>query len=116
MEIIVKQSYNHINSSFKRWDTPIGRRIKNKSDYERAMKEEGMVTCEEAQANIRKNKEYNLSKDAENIIRAAKNRSNNGKLKLSISDGLVIKMIDKGIIKPKGYGMEHLPAHLQRSV
>ena len=114
MEIIVKQSYNHINSSFKRWDTPIGRRIKNKADYERAMKEEGMVTCEEAQANIRKNKEYNLSKEAEGIIRVARDKIRNGGLKLS--DGVTQKMIDKGIIKPKGYGMEHLPAHLQRSV
>ena len=116
MQIIVKQNYNHVNSAFSRWDTPTGRRIRNKDDYERAMKEEGMITCEEAQDRVKKLKDYKLSQEAHDIIQGAKIKSHNGKVRLGMSDGITQKMIEKGIIKPKGYGMEHLPAHLQRSV
>ena len=116
MEVIVKKSYEHINRSFKNWDTPVGRRIRNRDDYERAMREEGMISSEQAQNNVKELRNYILSKEAKEIITEAKLKSKNGKLKLNMSDGLTTKMIDKGIIKPKGYGMEHLPAHLQRSV
>lgn len=114
MEIIVKQSYNHLNTSFKNWNTPKGRYIKNKDDYERAMREEGMVTSEEAASRVKKLKDYKLSSEASDIIRVARDKVRNGGLKLS--DGITQKMIDKKIIKPKGFGIEHLPAHLQRGL
>lgn len=114
MQIIVKQSYNHLNTSFKNWNTPKGRYIRNKSEYEQAMREEGMITSEEAESRVKKLKDYKLSKEADSIIRAARYKVKNGGLKLS--DGITEKMIDKGIIKPKGFGLEHLPAHLKRGL
>ncbi len=114
MQIIVKQSYAHINSSFSKWDTPVGRRIRNRDDYQRAMQEEGMITSEEAQEKSKNNiKDYKLSQEAHDIIQGAKIRSHKGKVALKLSDGLTQKMIDKGIIKKKGFGLESLPSAYQ---
>lgn len=102
MQIIVKR-YEHVNTAFKNWNTPKGRYISSKSEYEKAMREEGMISSEEAAHRAKSNiKDYKLSKEAENIIRTAKLKSKNGKLKLNISDGLVTAMIDKKIIKKNG--------------
>lgn len=114
MEIIVRK-YEHYNTSFKNWNTPKGRYISSKSDYEKAMREEGMISSEQAAQNYKNPiKDYKLSKKAEDIIRTAKLKSKNGKLKLDMSDGLLNTMIDNGIIKKKGYGMAHLPSAYQK--
>jgi hypothetical protein len=113
MEVVIKK-YEHFNTSFKKWNTPKGRYIRNKDDYDRAMKEEGMITSEEAVERVKPLKDYKLSGEAESIIREARDKIRSGGLKLS--DGVTQKMIDKKIIKPKGYGLEHLPSHLQRSL
>lgn len=114
MVYISIKNYEHVNRSFKNWNTPQGRYIKNKDDYDRAMKEEGMITAEESESKVKKLKDYNLSHDAEEIIRESRNKIKSGGLKLS--DGITQKMIDKGIIKKKGFGLEHLPKHLQRGL
>lgn len=102
MQIIIKK-YEHVNTAFQNWNTPKGRYISSKSDYEKAMREEGMVSSEKLAQNYKSPiKDYKLSKDAENIIKAAKLKSKNGKLKLNMSDGLVTTMIDKKIIKKNG--------------
>ncbi len=70
MQIIVKQSYNHYNSS-------LGMQIKNKDHYDRVCKEMGMVSYEQAaelaeQGKKSKIKEYKVSDESLAIINAAK--------------------------------------------
>lgn len=105
VNIIVKQSYNHINSSLPGWDTPKGRYVKNKDHYDRLCKESGMVSFEQAQeiadkARSTKIKDYKPSKEALEIIKAAKNSSDkNGNVKLS--DRTIEAMIKKKAIGQK---------------
>ena len=82
MQIIVKQSYNHYNSS-------LGMQIKNKDHYDRVCKERGYVSYEKCQeladkGRLAKQKPYKISKESEQIIREAKLKSDKkGNVKLS---------------------------------
>lgn len=112
MQIIVR-SYEHVNRSFKNWNTPKGRYIRNKDEYERAMKEEGMISSEEAAERSKTGlKKYKLSDNAKGIISHAQLISGKGG-KVKLGSGLVDKMIKIGAIKKKGYGLEYLPAKYQ---
>ncbi len=93
MQIIVK-NYNHLNKAFGSWDTPQGKLVKSKDHYDRLMKENNMISYEESIDRSRNNgkKAYVLSKDAEDIIKAAKmKRGPDGKVKLDgkLGDALV---------------------------
>ena len=102
MEIIVRQSYKHINSSLPNWDTPTGKYVKNKDHYDRLMKESGMISYEKAKgiANGPKTKEYKLSNTAQDIISAAKNsKDSRGNVKLS--DRTIDALIKHGAIGNK---------------
>lgn len=102
MQIIVKQSYAHVNKSFPDWDSPQGRIVKNKDHYERLMKENGMISYEKAKeiASGPKRKDYILSKKAKSIIESAKN-SKTSKGKVSLSSKTVDAMIKMGAIGKK---------------
>lgn len=102
MPNIIIKNYEHINRSFANWDTPKGKYIRTKDDYDRAMKEEGMVSYEEAQRRSEnKNlKEYILSKKARSIIETAKNsKDRRGNVKLS--DKMIEAMQEIGAINKK---------------
>ena len=86
-EIIVKD-YEHFNKAFKSWDTPKGKYIRTKHEYNEAMKREGFVSQERAEQlyekRTRKRQETHkrkLSRKARDIIRSAK-PDKNGKVKL----------------------------------
>ena len=70
------KNYEHFNKAFKNWDTPQGKYIGNKSDYEKALKEEGMVSTKEADRlglnKAPKRKEYKISRDALDLIESVK--------------------------------------------
>ncbi len=102
MHIIVKQSYSHINSSFPKWDTPTGVRVKNKDHYDRLMKENGMVSFERAEelAAQKKPKDYSVSKESLAIIKAARmSADKNGNIKLG--DKAIKALIEKKAIGKK---------------
>lgn len=114
MNIIVKQSYNHINSSFPSWDTPKGRYVKNKDHYDRLMKENGMVSFEEAEylASQKKAKDYKVSKTSMDIIQSVKNGADrHGNVKLG--DRAIKALIDKKAIGKKIPDYMKLPAAYQ---
>ncbi len=94
MEIIVK-NWNHYNSA-------LGCHVKNKEHYKELMRKGNYISQEEQSDRCKNNgkKEFVLSKDAEDIIRAAKSKRNyKGQVKL---DGkLGDKMISMGIINKK---------------
>ena len=101
MQIIVK-NYEHHNRAFKNWDSPKGKYIKTKDDYDRAMKEQGMVSYEKMQqmASEKKLKEYKLSEQSKEIIKTAKNcKDKRGNVKLS--DKTVDAMVKIGAIGKK---------------
>ena len=87
MEIIVKK-YQHFNRSFKKWDSPKGRYISSRSEYEKAMKEEGMIPYEQAkeiaECQQHKREEYpnKLSPKAMSLLTSV-NVKKDGKIKLS---------------------------------
>lgn len=116
MIVIVKPSYSHINRAIPEWDTPSGRKVKNEAHYKELCKQYNLIPYEEAQERASKNakgKEYKLSSASKEIIKSAKNKSKNGKLNLNTGDALLTTMIGAGIVKKKGFGLEHLPAAYQ---
>ena len=93
MEIIIK-NYSHYNSAF-------GKYVKNKDHYDSLMKKGNYVSYEEQNDRCKNNgkKPFVLSKDGEDVIRAIKLKSKNGKVKL---DGkLGEKLIKMGAINKK---------------
>lgn len=101
VNIIVK-SYEHFNKSLPNWDTPKGKYIRTKDQYDRAIKESGMISYEESnQKNASKKlKDYSLSNEAKKIIQAAKNsKDKRGNVKLS--DRTIDAMVSRGIIGKK---------------
>lgn len=119
MQILVKSSFKHINRSIPDWDTPTGREVKSEAHYNQLLKQYNLMPYEKAEELRKRNekgKEYKLSGASQQIIKEAKLKSRGGKLNLSLSDGLTQTMIDQGIVKPKGFGLEHLPAHLRRGL
>lgn len=103
MQIIVK-NYSHFNTAFKNWNTPKGVYVKNKDHYDRLMKEQGMITFEEAQERDRnrKLKDYKLSDDAKAILAAARmTKDKKGNVKLG--DKTIEAMVKIGAIKKKQY-------------
>ncbi len=84
MNDIIIKNYDHINRSLPNWDTPVGKRVKNKDHYDRLCKEAGMVSSDSARSSEVKLKEYKLSDKAKDIIRSAKlTKDRNGNVKLS---------------------------------
>lgn len=98
MHIIIKQSYNHYNTS-------LGMQIKNKDHYDRVCKERGMVSYEKAQELADKGKkskikDYKISKESEDLIRYANNiKDSKGNIKLG--DRAIKVLIDKKAIGKK---------------
>lgn len=107
MQIIIKQSYNHYNSS-------LGMNIRNKDHYDRVCKERGMVSYEKAaelaeQGKKERIKDYKISKDSEDLIKYA-HQIKDSKGNLKLSDTAIKKMIDKKAIGKKIPSYMQLPA------
>ena len=56
MPAIIVKNYEHFNRSLPNWDTPKGKYIKTKDQYDRAMKEAGMISYEEMNRIVESNK------------------------------------------------------------
>lgn len=106
---IVKNNYEHFNTSMPNWNTPKGVYVKNKDHYDRLMKENGMITEDEMKRRAAagpKLKEYVLSEESKAIIKAAKAcKDSNGKVKLSgrTIEALHKKGIIGGRVVPKSF-------------
>ncbi len=100
MQIIVK-SWAHYNSA-------LGTYVKSKDHYDSLMKKGGYVTQEEQNDRCKNNgnKPFILSKDAEDVIKAAKSkRDSKGRVKL---DGkLGDKLVSMGAIN------KNIPSYMQ---
>lgn len=104
---VIVKNYEHYNRSFKNWNSPYGRYIGSKAEYEKAMAEEGMVKANEQIKDV--SKEYKLSHKGQQLIEAAKAAADsNGNIDHS-------KLGDKAIkaISPQAYDRSALPAHYQ---
>ena len=88
MVSIIVKNYSHFNRSFRKWDSPKGRYISSRADYEKAMKEEGMIPYEQAKDIAEKIKEQReeypnkLSPKAMSLLTSV-NVKKDGKIKLS---------------------------------
>ena len=60
MQIIVKK-YEHFNRSLPNWNTPKGVYIKSKDDYDRKLKEAGMVSYEKMQQTVESNRASSIN-------------------------------------------------------
>lgn len=82
------ENYDHINRSFKEWDTPQGKKIRNKREYDEAMKRDGLVSEEKAADMVRAKKEkrdntpYKASPEMREFMDGV-NSDKNGNVKLS---------------------------------
>ena len=107
MQIIVK-NWNHYNSA-------LGCHVKSKDHYDTLMKKGGYISYEEQCDRTKNNgnKPLVLSKDAEEVIRAAKlKRDSKGRVKL---DGkLGEKMVSMGALNKKIPSYMQLPATYSR--
>ena len=70
------KNYEHYNKAFKNWNSPHGRYIGSKADYEKALHEEGMVTQDDANKmglnEGATRKDYGLTKDTQELIESVK--------------------------------------------
>lgn len=108
MQIIVKQSYNHYNTS-------LGMHIKNKDHYDRVCKEKGMVPIEVAQEMAEKGrkekiKPYKISEQSLAIINAAKQTADK-KGNIKLGDRAIDALIKRKAIGKKIPDYMKLPAH-----
>lgn len=103
--IIIGQTYNHYNRA-------LGCQVNNKDHYERLMKEGNFITYEESieRSKNNGNKPYILSKDARDVIIAAKNRKNS-KGKVRLDGQLGEKLIKMGAINKTIPDYMKLPSH-----
>lgn len=115
MPAIIIKNYNHFNTSFPNWNTPKGVYVKNKDHYDRLMKENNMVTFEQAQdlQSSKKMKEYKLSDEGKAILAAARmTKDRKGNVKLG--DKTVEAMVKIGAIAKKIPSYMKLPAAYTR--
>lgn len=107
MQVIVK-NWSHYNSA-------LGCYVKSKDHYDTLMKKGGFISQEEQNDRCKNNgnKQFVLSKDAEDVIRTAKlKRNSKGQVKL---DGkLGDKLVKMGAINKKIPSYMQLPAAYQK--
>lgn len=117
MEIIVKQSFKHVNRSLPNWDTPGGRKVKSEAHYKQLLKENNMISYEQAQEQAQKNakgRDYKLSGTAQEIINDVKSHcKDKNNLQLKDKPKLVEKMIKHGVIKDNSQYLKYLPSAYQ---
>jgi hypothetical protein len=99
---IIVKNYAHYNRA-------LGTYVKSKDHYDRLMKQGGYVSQEENDQRVKSsgNKPYELSKNAWDIIEAAK-CSKDKKGKVNLSDKTIDAMIGIGAIKK-----QNIPSYMQ---
>ena len=113
MVSIIVKNYSHFNRSFRKWDSPKGRYISSRADYDKAMKEEGMIPYEQAKEIAQKVQEQReeypnkLSPKAMSLLTSV-NVKKGGKINLS--DRQVDKLQEIGV---KVKLPDWLPKHYQ---
>lgn len=106
MHIIVK-NYEHFNRSMGNWDTPKGKYIKSKSQYENEMAKQGLKPVEQfGQVSEASRKEYKLSEKARAIIESARS-SKDSKGRVKLSDRTIDAMKSIGALGKK------IPSYMQ---
>ena len=114
MPAIIIKNYEHFNTALPNWDTPKGKYIRTKDQYDRAVKEAGMVSYEEMQRKVESNKNrgdtYRPSSKALGIVKHAISKADrDGKVKL---DGRAIKELESmKALKPKVPDYMKIPAY-----
>ena len=108
--IIVKQ-YEHYNRAFSGWDSPQGKYISSKADYQRELDRQGMITVDEAERrgmnSGAKRMEYVLEKDTKELIENVRQTADS-KGRIRPGDKAIEKLMER---KPK-YNPEALPSSL----
>lgn len=117
MQIIVK-NYQHFNRSLPNWDSPHGKWIGSKKQYDEECKKNNMVSFEEAQeiaekARLSKIKPYKLSKESEQIIKESKLKSDS-KGNVKLSDRAIEALVNKKAIGRKIPDYMKLPSHYEK--
>ena len=96
--IIVKR-YEHINRSFGNWDTPKGKYISTRKQYENEMKKGGFVPYDPNMPDKPARKEYKLSEEKMKFLHRAKDRADR-KGNIEVNDGW-IKELQANKVLPK---------------
>ena len=107
--IIVKK-YEHFNRSLGNWDSPKGKYIGSKAQYEKELAKQGFVSFEEAEKmKTNPHKEYKgISVKAMEVCKAAKDMADR-KGNLRIGTRLQKAMESVGV----SFDMDKLPKHYQ---
>lgn len=110
MPNIIIRNWEHFNTALPNWNSPKGRYIRTKDEYDRACKEAGMISYDEMQRRVESNKnkrtEYKPSEKALAIMRHAMDHADKkGNVKLS---GRAIEGLkEMKALKPK------IPSYMQ---
>jgi hypothetical protein len=83
---IIVKNYEHHNRAFSGWDSPQGKYISTKAEYQRELDRQGMITCEEAEKrglnSGAKRHEYKITEDTQQLIENVRMTADaNGKIK-----------------------------------
>lgn len=118
MVYIICKNYEHFNKALPNWNSPKGRYIRNKHQYQEEMKKAGLIPYEQAERILeQKEREYRdwkpkPTKDCLDIIEAAR-QSADKKGRVKLSDRTIDKMIKMGAIKNRDIFADKLPKHYQ---
>ena len=108
---VIVKNYEHFNRAFKNWDSPQGKYISSKAEYQRELDRQGMITCEEAERrgmnSGAKRMEYVLEKDTQKLIESVRQTADS---KGNIKPG--DKAIDALTSKKPKYNPQALPKSL----
>lgn len=97
---IIVRNYEHTNRSFPNWDTPKGKYIRSKRQYEEEMKRGGFVDFEQGNRVAEQTNKYldnrELTPKAQAVIKAARLQTDR-KGKIKPSDRLLDGMKEVGV-------------------
>jgi hypothetical protein len=111
MANIIIKDFEHFNKSFRAWNTPKGKYIRNKKEYIDTMKRQGMIPHEQAQEIAKKKqilRPYVPSKNLRDLANSIKDRADK-KGNVKLSDRQIDAMKEMGMNfdkKPEGFGPE----------
>jgi len=108
---IIVKNYEHHNRAFSGWDSPQGKYISSKSEYQKELDRQGMVTVEQAEReglnSGAKRKEYKITPETQQLIESVKQTADS-KGRIKPGDRAIQKLYEK---RPS-YNAEALPKSL----
>lgn len=119
MVYVIVKNYEHMNKALPNWHSKDGRYISSKAQYNKEVRQAGLIPYEQAEE-IRRNNEEKAERNRKynpetiGFLRSVSSKADK-KGKVRLADREIKFMIDKGAIKDRDVFADKLPKHYQES-